>query len=154
MPFKSKAQSRFMFATMPKRAEKWARHTKSVRALPDKKRESAWDALVEMPHLEVDAQIGGRRVRALDLKFERYPIPKRRRMELLNAFHKMGVVGRIDDPKTGRRDWHKFTPAGARVVSPEEAAAYPELPREWEKYVEAESVERPPRMSNVFVGKE
>lgn len=34
MPFKSKAQQRFMFATMPKTAEKWAKETPSIKKLP------------------------------------------------------------------------------------------------------------------------
>lgn len=34
MPFKSKAQQRFMFATMPKTAEKWAKETPSIKSLP------------------------------------------------------------------------------------------------------------------------
>jgi hypothetical protein len=34
MPFKSKAQQRFMFATMPKTAEKWAKHTSDIKGLP------------------------------------------------------------------------------------------------------------------------
>jgi hypothetical protein len=34
MPFKSKAQQRFMFATMPKTAKKWAKKTKSIKRLP------------------------------------------------------------------------------------------------------------------------
>jgi len=34
MPFKSKAQQRFMFATMPKTAEKWAKHTPDIEKLP------------------------------------------------------------------------------------------------------------------------
>ena len=34
MPFKSKAQQRFMFATMPKRAEKWAKETPNMKGLP------------------------------------------------------------------------------------------------------------------------
>lgn len=34
MPFKSKAQQRFMFATMPKTAEKWAKETPSMKNLP------------------------------------------------------------------------------------------------------------------------
>ncbi len=36
MPFKSKAQQGYMFATMPKTAEKWAKKTKSIKALPEK----------------------------------------------------------------------------------------------------------------------
>ena len=38
MPFKSKAQQRFMFATMPKTAKKWAKETSNIKALPKKKR--------------------------------------------------------------------------------------------------------------------
>ena len=34
MPFKSKAQQRFMFATMPKTAKKWAKTTKNIKRLP------------------------------------------------------------------------------------------------------------------------
>lgn len=34
MPFKSKAQQRFMYATMPKTAEKWAKETPSIKSLP------------------------------------------------------------------------------------------------------------------------
>lgn len=38
MPFKSKAQMRWMFANHPKMAKKWAKHTKNAKNLPDKKR--------------------------------------------------------------------------------------------------------------------
>lgn len=53
MPFKSKSQMRWMFATHPKMAKKWASHTKSVKDLPDKKESamklgSAWKKLHEM----------------------------------------------------------------------------------------------------------
>jgi hypothetical protein len=34
MPFKSKAQQRFMFATMPDRAKTWAHETKNIKKLP------------------------------------------------------------------------------------------------------------------------
>lgn len=34
MPFKSKAQQRFMFATMPKTADKWAKETPNIKDLP------------------------------------------------------------------------------------------------------------------------
>lgn len=36
MPFKSKAQQRFMFATQPKTAEKWAKETPNMKKLPQK----------------------------------------------------------------------------------------------------------------------
>lgn len=36
MPFKSKAQQRFMFATQPKTAEKWAKETPNMEKLPQK----------------------------------------------------------------------------------------------------------------------
>lgn len=38
MPFKSKAQQRFMFAKHPRIAKRWAKHTKSFKALPARKR--------------------------------------------------------------------------------------------------------------------
>jgi hypothetical protein len=34
MPFKSKQQVKFMFARMPKVAERWAKKTKSIKKLP------------------------------------------------------------------------------------------------------------------------
>jgi hypothetical protein len=36
MPFKSKAQQKFMFATMPKTAKRWADETPSIKSLPAK----------------------------------------------------------------------------------------------------------------------
>lgn len=38
MPFKSKAQMRWMFANKPKMAKKWAKETKNEKALPERKR--------------------------------------------------------------------------------------------------------------------
>ena len=36
MPFKSKSQQRYMFANMPKTAERWAKHTPNIKKLPEK----------------------------------------------------------------------------------------------------------------------
>lgn len=36
MPFKSKAQARFMFAKKPEMAKEWAAATPSIKALPNK----------------------------------------------------------------------------------------------------------------------
>ena len=36
MPFKSKAQQKYMFATMPKTAKKWAKETPNIKLLPKK----------------------------------------------------------------------------------------------------------------------
>jgi len=38
MPFKSKAQQRWMFANKPRMAERWADHTPDIKALPEKKK--------------------------------------------------------------------------------------------------------------------
>ena len=38
MPLKSKAQARFLFATHPRIAKRWAKHTKSIKKLPARKR--------------------------------------------------------------------------------------------------------------------
>jgi hypothetical protein len=38
MPFKSKAQARYLYAKHPRIAKKWAAKTKSVKALPARKR--------------------------------------------------------------------------------------------------------------------
>jgi hypothetical protein len=35
MPFKSKAQARYLFATNPEVAKEFAAHTKSIKSLPD-----------------------------------------------------------------------------------------------------------------------
>lgn len=36
MPFKSKAQQRFMFATKPEMAKRWAKKTPNISKLPEK----------------------------------------------------------------------------------------------------------------------
>lgn len=36
MPFKSKAQQKYMFATMPETAQRWAKKTKNIKSLPKK----------------------------------------------------------------------------------------------------------------------
>ncbi len=36
MPFKSKAQARFMYATMPDKAKQWADKTPNMKKLPEK----------------------------------------------------------------------------------------------------------------------
>lgn len=36
MPFKSKAQQKYMFATMPKTAKRWAKETPDIKSLPKK----------------------------------------------------------------------------------------------------------------------
>ena len=36
MPFRSKAQQRFMFARHPRIARRWAKHTKSFKRLPNR----------------------------------------------------------------------------------------------------------------------
>jgi len=38
VPFKSKAQARWMRANHPRMAARWAKHTRSIKALPNKVR--------------------------------------------------------------------------------------------------------------------
>lgn len=38
MPFKSRKQVSWMFANHPKMAKRWAKHTKSIKKLPNRKR--------------------------------------------------------------------------------------------------------------------
>ena len=38
MPFKSKAQQRFMFAKHPEMAKRWAKETKNIKKLPEHKK--------------------------------------------------------------------------------------------------------------------
>lgn len=38
MPFKSKAQQRFMFSQHPKIAKRWARETPRMKSLPERKK--------------------------------------------------------------------------------------------------------------------
>lgn len=41
MPFKSKAQARYMFAKHPQMAKEWAAATPSIKALPNRKKKSS-----------------------------------------------------------------------------------------------------------------
>lgn len=43
MPFKSKAQQRFMYATMPKTAEKWSHETPNIKKLPQHVKEEGME---------------------------------------------------------------------------------------------------------------
>lgn len=49
MPFKSKAQQRWMFANEPEMAKRWAKHTKNIKNLPEKKSEKSAVAAVPAP---------------------------------------------------------------------------------------------------------
>lgn len=50
MPFASKSQARWMFATHPEMAKKWASHTPSLKSLPEKVRQKALKkALLDKP---------------------------------------------------------------------------------------------------------
>jgi hypothetical protein len=40
MPFASKAQARWMFANHPRMAKKWAKETKSMKRLPERRRKT------------------------------------------------------------------------------------------------------------------
>jgi hypothetical protein len=40
MPFKSKAQQKFMFAKHPKIAKRWAKETKNMKSLPKRVKKS------------------------------------------------------------------------------------------------------------------
>lgn len=42
MPFKSKAQMRFMYAKHPKIAKRWSKETENEKDLPEKKKKSPW----------------------------------------------------------------------------------------------------------------
>ena len=44
MPFKSKAQQKWMFANDPKMAKKWAKHTPNIKALPEKVKKKKFNA--------------------------------------------------------------------------------------------------------------
>jgi hypothetical protein len=50
MPFQSKAQARFMFAKHPGIAKEFASHTKSIKGLPEHKRNALHDRAVAMTH--------------------------------------------------------------------------------------------------------
>jgi tetrahydromethanopterin S-methyltransferase subunit G len=45
MPFKSKAQQRFMYATMPKTAEKWSHETPNIKKLPQHVKEEGMEMM-------------------------------------------------------------------------------------------------------------
>lgn len=45
MPFKSRSQQKWMFANKPEMAKRWAKETKSFKALPDKVKDAKKKAL-------------------------------------------------------------------------------------------------------------
>ena len=51
MPFKSKAQQRFMYATMPKTAEKWSHETPNIKNLPQHVKEDGME-MMDQPQMQ------------------------------------------------------------------------------------------------------
>jgi hypothetical protein len=47
MPLKSRSQMRWMFATHPKMAKRWAEHTPDIKALPEHAEQEKKSELVE-----------------------------------------------------------------------------------------------------------
>jgi hypothetical protein len=52
MPFKSKAQQRWMFATSPEKAKQWADETKNIKGLPEKKQPQVNPKKKNLPPME------------------------------------------------------------------------------------------------------
>ena len=121
MPFKSKAQSAWMFANDPEMAKKWAKHTPDMKNLPDR--------VDEMPHLETSISIDGKKVEVIDLCIEKYPIPGSEKSMYFRHFQDKGLVGRDHNGQ-----WIAFKKSGADQATEEEIATLHHMPDYWESF--------------------
>jgi hypothetical protein len=102
----------------------------------------------EMPHLELNRDVGGVRYGTIDLRIERYPLPRAEKQNLLASFHKEGVVA---PTKNG---WIFFGQDEVRKATDSEVKQLQKLPNDWQEYTlsvhEAKSYVTLPKMSEVF----
>lgn len=144
MPLKSQAQRAWMHIHHPKMADRWEKHTPKGAKLPKhvgEKHVQSPDGtfLDEMPHLD-SAQFG-----AVDLRIEKYPIPKDDRSHLIQDFQRAGLVGERDGK------WLHFRPDyTVREINPKQAADLPHLPKDWDRYAVIVKESRVPAMTEVF----
>lgn len=98
----------------------------------------------EMPHLEVNDQIAGRKLGLVDLRIEKYPISPEKKKALLQAFHSKGVAANL------KGTWVRFDPEGVEEIEAYEAQQLMKLPVDWEKYILNVNENNVPRMTEVF----
>lgn len=153
MPFKSKQQAKMFFARgkgSPKwkrMARRWAKHTPDMKSLP-KRAESAdlsdpeliqksfpelsrelSSGIDEMPHIEVNRDVGGIRFGVVDLRFERLPgLTQGDKNKLTHDFFHGGLVGMTSGGK-----WLHFSDDGISVATRQQVDTLPRMPSDWER---------------------
>jgi hypothetical protein len=173
MPFSSDQQRKWMFAVHPKMAQKWAAHTPKNKRLPHKVGEAYGDGvnsddefelnghegfevtdfhhdtdplkIREMPHIDADLDVSGKHMDTIDLRIERYPVPKSEKDRLFKAFSKTGLVGDY------RGELLHFKPDyTVDIIDTNQAKQLPRLPMGWDKVMKFVSETSLPKMSEVF----
>lgn len=88
----------------------------------------------EMPHVDAEMDIHGKHVTVVDLRIERYPIPRQEQNRLFKAFAKTGVVGELDGEL-----FHFKPDYSVEVIDRKDAERLPRLPRNWDKLMVTEA---------------
>ena len=88
----------------------------------------------EMPHLDADVDIHGKPVTVVDLRVERYPMPREEQQRLFRAFAKTGLVGELDGELFHFKPDHTID-----VIDQADARKLPRLPKGWDKVMVTEA---------------
>lgn len=100
----------------------------------------------EMPHIDADIDLKGKHVSIIDLRIERYPIPKPERDRLMKAFSKTGVVGNFEGELIHFKPDYTID-----VIDQAAAKRLPMLPKGWEKVMQSTNESRTlPTMRELF----
>lgn len=107
----------------------------------------------EMPHIDADMTVAGKRLGVVDLRIERYPIPPEEKKKLFHDFSTDGLVGTFNGVML-----HFKPDYSMETISPADAAKYTKLPEDWESHmvvvegVDVSVQDNSPKMVNVFKG--
>ena len=88
----------------------------------------------EMPHFDSEVEIGGKKINALDLRIERYPLEFAKRKSIHQVATTKGVVGSV------KGQFYLFKPNGTiEKIQQSQASQYDSLPEFWANYAVMES---------------
>ena len=99
----------------------------------------------EMPHFDSEVEIGGKRINALDLRIERYPVELAKRRELHRIATTKGIVGAM------KGQFYLFKPDGTIAkIQQSETEQFDQLPEFWSNYAVMEGKTGVPTLREVY----
>lgn len=99
----------------------------------------------EMPHFDSEVEMGGKKISALDLRIERYPVEFAKRKSLHQIATTKGIVGSMNG------QFYLFKPNGTiEKIERPEAEKHDQLPDFWANYAVMENTSRIPTLLEVY----